>query len=120
MAAHTASGQPLHTNPPCFTRPATRKFMHVLSMGSPPFSLFTRRPPSPRPAGSLNGVTWLILQNFASARITRLVRGPAILAKRKKNDYPLSQPAGPGKSAVRVLQRATSKAVPQNLFRLCL
>ena len=43
MAAHTASGQPLHTNPPCFTRPATRKFMHVLSMGSPPSSLSTRR-----------------------------------------------------------------------------
>ena len=28
MAAHTASGQPLHTNPPCCTRPATRKFTH--------------------------------------------------------------------------------------------
>jgi hypothetical protein len=42
MAARTASGQPLHTNPPCFTRPATLKFMLLLSMSSPPFSLFTR------------------------------------------------------------------------------
>ena len=45
MAAHTASGQPLHTNPPCFTMPATRKFMLVISMGSSPFILATRRPP---------------------------------------------------------------------------
>jgi hypothetical protein len=81
MAAHTASGQPLHTNPPRFTRPATRKFMHVLSMGNPPSSLFTRRPPSPRPAGPLHGVICLILQNFASACIPRLVRGAGILAK---------------------------------------
>jgi hypothetical protein len=51
MAAHTASGQPLHTNPPCFTRPATRKFMHVLSMGSPPSSL--------HPASTFTPAGWL-------------------------------------------------------------
>jgi hypothetical protein len=97
MAARTASGQPLHTNPLCFTRPATRKFMLVLFMGSPPSSLSTRLPPSSRPAGSLNEVHFLILLNFALAHITaawfpwvgfrrRLVRVPAILAKWIKND----------------------------------
>jgi len=42
MASRTASGQPLHTNPPCFTRPATRKLMQVISMGSPPALLSNR------------------------------------------------------------------------------
>jgi hypothetical protein len=42
MAAHTASGQPLHTNPPCCTIPATRKFTSRLFMGSPPSGLVTR------------------------------------------------------------------------------
>ena len=42
MAAHTASGQPLHTNPPCCTMPATRKFTRLLSMESPVSGLATR------------------------------------------------------------------------------
>ena len=97
MAAHTASGQPLHTNPPCFTRPATRKFMHVLSMGSPPSSLSTRRSAF-TPAGWL--FEWGNLVNFTKFCLSahhcrlvppgglrrRLVRVPAILAKWKKND----------------------------------
>jgi hypothetical protein len=42
MATRTASGQPLHTNLPCFTSPATRKLMHVPAMGSPPSLRFSR------------------------------------------------------------------------------
>jgi hypothetical protein len=49
MAARTASGQPLHTNPPRCTMPDTRKFMPLMFMGSPPSGLSTRRSASTPP-----------------------------------------------------------------------
>ena len=97
MAAHTASGQPLHTNPPCFTMPATRKFMHWLSMGSPPSILFARGsvfiPPGWLFAwGKLIHFTKFCLSAHHCRLVPRgglhrrLVQVPAILAKWKKND----------------------------------
>ena len=92
MATRTASGQPLHTNPPCFTRPATRKFMHLLSMGNPPSSLSTRRSTFTPPGwlfawGKLVSFTKFCLRAhhcrvvFPAGLRGQLLRVPAILAK---------------------------------------
>ena len=95
MAARTASGQPLHTNPPRCTMPATRKFMHLISMGSPPSSLSTRRSAFTPPGwlfywGNFFNFTKFFLSAHHCRVVPhgglrrRLVRVPAILAKWKK------------------------------------
>ena len=70
MAARTASGQPLHTNPPRCTMPATRKFRRLISMGVLRQPCPPGGPPALHPSGSFIGVIFLILLNFSAVHIT--------------------------------------------------